>query len=273
MTIDKNNHSSVALPDYINELEDENSENYLIKEDALSIIDKRNSLFDRLLATALHSTKSSDWIDQNGKPYLQVSACEKVARRFGVRIFDLKSEREDLEDEKGSYYIYTISGKAALGDRDEIEAIGTGSSRDKFFGSQRGELKAKADIDITNIKKKAYTNFLGNAITRLLGIRNLTWDDLAAYGLYKNQSQSVSYKKTSKSKASPSKPYWTNNYMGQVYLWAEANEVLSEDFLENSLFMRPSKKAGKYFCLHDPQKEEQLKAYLNSQVLEEEIDV
>jgi hypothetical protein len=185
-------------------------------QDALEVIERRTKLFDQLMGVAIRATSPSDWIDQNGKPYLQGSGAEKVARRFGVRIYDTVIEREHIEDENGKYYLYTVTGKAAFGSGSEsVEVIGTCSSRDKFFGRANGENKATADVDIGNIKKKAYTNFLGNAITRLLGIRNLTWDALEAHGITKEGKASVTYKnkKTDTPKTQPTntgekKPFW-----------------------------------------------------------------
>lgn len=209
--------------------------------DALEIIQSRNLLFDRIMAVAIKSTSATDWIDQNGKPYLQGSGAEKVARRFGVKIFDTAIEREDLEDEKGKYYFYTCTGKAALSERDVIEAIGTCSSRDPFF-SHGGKL-GTADVDIGNIKKSAYTNFLGNAITRLLGIRNLTWETLANFGVTRNGKLSVAYDKGA-SKASSTKkadnteksakiPFWTSEYNGKTYLFARVGQHFDAEFLKN----------------------------------------
>ncbi len=241
-----------------------------ITEDALDIIERRNLVFEKLMYAAIKATSATDWIDQNGKPYLQASGAEKVARRFGVRIFDTVIDREEIEDENGRYYIYTVTGKAALSARDEIEVIGTCSSRDKFFGRSGGTNKATADVDMGNIKKKAYTNFLGNAITRLLGIRNLTWDDLAKYGVTKNGKTSVAYDKgTSTAAASKSAanaeskskmPYWTwKNDKGALLIFANAGKHFSPDFLSNLGMKESSKKPGCYGCDHSEQIENALK--------------
>ena len=64
-----------------------------------------------------------------------------------------------------------------------MEAIGSCSSRDKFFAwdkraGENGEYKQLSDVDETNIQKAAYSNMVMNGVTRLLGIRNLSWDEL-----------------------------------------------------------------------------------------------
>jgi hypothetical protein len=232
-------------------------------EDALEIMERRQLLFQRVMEVAIRATSQGDWVDQNGKPYLQVSGSEKVARRFGVRISDVEIERENITDDAGIYYLYTVTGKAALGNGNEsIEAIGTCSSRDKFFGRAHGEQKLMQDVDIGNIKRKAYTNFMGNAITRLLGIRNLSWEDIAKFGINKNGKASVAYKSTEQ-KASETKvadkaattastskkPFWPHDFNGKTYLSAVVGDHFSEEFLVN-LGMKQTKKPGLFSCLH-----------------------
>jgi hypothetical protein len=52
------------------------------------------------------------------------------------------------------------------------------------------------------VKKAAYTNLLGNGITRILGLRNLTWEDLQEFaGISKDQVGRVDYKKNGKAQS------------------------------------------------------------------------
>ena len=55
-----------------------------------------------------------------------------------------------------------------------------------------------AEVDITNIKKSAYTNFLVNGVTRFLGMRNLTWEELKDYGIDKGKVSQVTYQNGTK---------------------------------------------------------------------------
>ena len=224
-------------------------------------MERRQKLYQRVMEVAIRATSQGDWIDQNGKPYLQASGAEKVARRFGVRIFDVEIERENITDDNGIYYLYTVTGKAALGSGNEsIEAIGTCSSRDKFFGRSHGENKKMEDVDIGNVKKKAYTNFMGNAITRLLGVRNLSWEDIAKYGITRNDKSSVTYKgneqKASETKTNQKagqdskKPYWKSDWQGKTYLHAKVGVHFDEAFLVNLGFKASAKTAGQYSILH-----------------------
>jgi hypothetical protein len=238
------------------EQEDRNVSN-LVPKDALEVMQTRNILFDKVMSVAINATNFADWIDQSGKPYLQGSGAEKVARRFGIRIYDVQIEREDLEDEKGKYYLYTTMGKAALGSKDVIEAIGTCSSRDKFFGTKGGVLKEIQDVDLPNIKKKSYTNFTVNAVTRLLGIRNLTWEELTKYGISKDGKTSIKYdggannatasKKFEASKKNAKEPFWLSDYNDKKYLFASTGDHFSADFLIGLSFKKSDKKENLYF--------------------------
>lgn len=178
--------------------------------------EKRVVAMTKIKRMALKLTNPHDWVDESGRPYLQASGAEKVARLFGVswRIFE--PVREPIE---GGHFIYTYHGEFSLG-MATIEAIGTRSSKDGFFKKYQyvgeGEKKTRvelpvSEIDPGDVKKSAYTNLLANGITRLLGIRNLTYEDLVEFaGIRKEQITSVAYKRGGKS-ASQEKPSTGND--------------------------------------------------------------
>lgn len=144
---------------------------------------------------ALAITNERDWTDHGGEPYLAASGAEKIRKLFGIniRIDPNRIYKEMREDSKGVFYIYTVHGfawKGAVG----MSAIGTCSSRDKFFAYSYGKVKAIEDISETNIKKKAISNFEGNAIKRYLGLRNLSWDELKEAGLVRSKIKEVKFK-------------------------------------------------------------------------------
>ena len=164
-------------------------------ENALKIAERNEQLAKKIKLLAIKQTNPKDWVDQDGKPYLQSTGAEKVARLFGIswRICEGYPKRETLKDEAGTYYLYTCQGEFDMGGK-SIEVIGTCSQRDKFFGRKGGELKSESEIDVTNIIRKAVTNMEVNGITRLLGIRNLTWEEIAEAGIKQSASNAVNYK-------------------------------------------------------------------------------
>jgi len=162
--------------------------------------EKRVEAMGKIKRMALKLTNPHDWVDESGRPYLQASGAEKVARLFGI---SWRISEPILETLEGGHFSFTYKGEFSLGGA-SIEAVGTRSSKDGFFkkysykGDERTELPA-SEIDRGDVKKSAYTNLIGNGITRLLGIRNLTYDDLKEFaGITKEQITSVSYKKGGK---------------------------------------------------------------------------
>ncbi len=172
----------------MNELTTLNDEQTPFADDYFLLIaemaEKRVEIINKIKRIALKSTNSNDWIDINGKPYLNVSGAEKISRVFGI---SWRIDEPQYEQEEDGHFTYTYKGYFSLGGM-TIEAIGARSSKDGFFkkyqyvNGEKVELPISA-IDKADVKKAAYTNCIGNGITKLLGIRNLSWDDLAEAGI------------------------------------------------------------------------------------------
>jgi transcriptional regulator with XRE-family HTH domain len=158
--------------------------------------ERRVEAINKIKQYSLRLTQPGDWVDQNGRPYLQVSGAEKIARLFGISWRIDEPIREELE---GGHYIYTYKGYFSLAGA-EIEVIGSRSSKDPFFkryvyvNGQRKELPP-SEIDPGGVKKAAYTNCIGNGITRLLGLRNISYEDLEKVaGIKREQITRIEYR-------------------------------------------------------------------------------
>lgn len=158
--------------------------------------ERRVEAINKIKQYSLRLTQPGDWVDQNGRPYLQVSGAEKIARLFGISWRIDEPIREELE---GGHYVYTYKGYFSLAGA-EIEAIGSRSSKDPFFkryvyeGGERKELPP-SEIDPGDVKKAAYTNCIGNGITRLLGLRNISYEDLEKVaGIKREQITRIEYR-------------------------------------------------------------------------------
>ncbi len=156
----------------------------------------------KIKRVSLKVTNARDWTDQNGNPYLQVSGSEKIANLFNI---SWRIDEPLYEEEPNGHFIWTYKGYFTLGGR-SIEAIGTRSSKDTFFNKyeyikiegQKDDRKLlpPSAIDKGDVKKAALTNLFGNGITRILGIRNLTWEDLKEFAnITKDQVAAIQYKK------------------------------------------------------------------------------
>jgi hypothetical protein len=170
-------------------------------EDIISIAQKREGIIDKLMEIALKRTNARDWMSVENQPYLGHSGAEKVARLFGIKLRTIQTTKDWSEDSKGRFYIYRTTGTAELpGSYDSIEALGTCSQRDKFFAWANGDWRDTAEIDETNIMKASYSNFVVNAITHLLGLRNMTWEDLKSAKIDVDKIKKIEYDKGSQKK-------------------------------------------------------------------------
>jgi hypothetical protein len=144
--------------------------------------ERRIEAIKRIKQMALSITNATDWTDQQGKPYIMASGSEKIANLFNI---SWQIEEPQIETEDDGHFTYTYRGTFILGGR-SIQVDGSRSSKDPFFkkyetvNGERVE-KPLSAIDRRDVKMAAMTNLLGNGITRILGIRNLTWEDLRAY--------------------------------------------------------------------------------------------
>lgn len=162
--------------------------------DVLAVIERRNALLEKILSYAISSTHAGQWVDQSGKPYPTAPAAEVMARRCAVRIENVHTEKMPSSDDKGPFYMYVATCTASLpGGFDSIQAMGTCSSRDQFLGTETSKGRVLSEIDEGNILKAAYSNMLVNAVTRLLGVRNLTWEQLAKHGIDQAKTAKVEY--------------------------------------------------------------------------------
>lgn len=162
--------------------------------------EKRADAMNKIKQVAIKLTNKFDWTDQGGKPYLQVSGAEKIARLFGI---SWRIDEPEFEREESGHFTYSYKGYFSLAGA-TIEAIGTRSSKDGFFKKYGYDTGSKqelppSEIDKGDVKKAAYTNCIGNGITRLLGIRNMTYEDLIAFaGITPDMISKVDFKKNGK---------------------------------------------------------------------------
>lgn len=180
-------------------------------EDILAAANRRIAQLDQIVTLALKRTNSNDWIDQQGKPYLTCSGAEKIARLFGVNWRGVKAEKIISSDEQGQFYFYEFSGEFCLG-RDSIYAVGTCSQKDAFFSKSKEGTKPLSEIDETNIRKAAYSNMIVNGVTRILGIRNLTWEQVKSAGIDPSKAAKITYDKKSQSESKISQAQFNRFY-------------------------------------------------------------
>jgi hypothetical protein len=163
----------------------------------------------QIVEKAVQITSPRDWVDQSGHPYLTEAGGMKVASVLPVSIWCTEKPCKTWQDDdKGRFYIYQCEyGAAWKGGLGSVTAIGTASSRDKLLGTVEGEDRPLSEIDETNILKKCGTNGRHNAIVRLLGLQNLSWEQVESWGIDKSKVVSVERngKRTKKDDKDPEK--------------------------------------------------------------------
>jgi len=177
----------------------------IVDENIIAIAEqaeKRLDALQKIKEIALKVTNYGDWVNEGGKPYLQGSGAQKIARVFGVS-WRVNTPVED--DLGGGHYLIRYTGEFALSGA-VITETGSRSSKDPFFSRSKGRDLPASEIDKGNVMKAAYTNLLGRGIQTLIGLRNLTWADLEKYaGIKQGSVGSVPYgKSTQPGKAPPS---------------------------------------------------------------------
>ena len=156
-----------------------------------NMAEKRIEAIKKIKLIVFRVTNSRDWIDQGGNPYLQASGGEKVGGVFGI---SWRIDEPHLTTEEDGHYSYSYKGYFSMGDR-TIEFEGSRGTKDPFFSKSHGVAIPPTEIDRNNVKKSALTNLIGNGVTRILGIRNLTWEELEAAGIKRDKTRKIDYGK------------------------------------------------------------------------------
>jgi len=151
-------------------------------EQAVESADKYFQLHDRIRRLAVCLTNPNDWIDQADHPYLQNTGATKISNAFGLSVRNTHQTKEELSDVGGDYIMVTTEGEAVWNGRIQPQ-VGTCTSRDKFIAQRTNPQTNEkyvlplSEIDITNVYKKSFTNFLNRAIKCVLGL-SFTWQEI-----------------------------------------------------------------------------------------------
>ncbi|MEM1672785.1 MAG: hypothetical protein QXT86_12115 [Archaeoglobaceae archaeon] len=137
--------------------------------------EKLVELNKRLRNVILKITNSSDWVKMGDKLYLQASGAEKLMRDLGIQLVEIM-ERQIVEEPDGHFYVL-YRGKFEWKGR-QIIVEGLRSSRDPFFCRKGGREIPPDQINRSIVIKSAFSNMIARGVSILLGLRNLTEEDL-----------------------------------------------------------------------------------------------
>lgn len=154
---------------------------------------------DSVIKFSLSRTNHQDWVKMGRGFYLQESGCMKLRQVWAIYFRDLTVSKEENEDGSVTFNAQVTCGSGMLdkwyGCEATLEQIGSRSSEDKFFGE---------NPDLQDVKKAAIANCRGRAIVALLGLQNMTEEDLVKNGIDVSKISGVEFKSGSKGGATAS---------------------------------------------------------------------
>lgn len=155
--------------------------------------DKMVSALNKIMAAAIRVTTPKDWVMIGGTPYLQESGATKVARLFGIG-WQIHPGFPKVEYDAEGYPTYTYRMTFRMGSQ-SIEAEGMRNARDEFFAGKKEKQKKVDEIDLSDVKRAAYTNCLNRGIKAILpGLRNLDAAALEENGVNVGRSGGYTFK-------------------------------------------------------------------------------
>ena len=166
-------------------------------ERAIEILEKKSKITKALRDIAIRNTSNKrGWVSLGNNMYASDSVVSVIVRDCGISHETLDISKKQSEDARGKYYIYVATVRAFHPWIGEVVRTGVATQRDKFFAFANGEWKKDTDIPESNIMKKAETNAIGRCVREMLGINDLTRDEInkgagatVDYGKGKKQQQ------------------------------------------------------------------------------------
>ncbi len=152
-------------------------------------LEQRVERFKKIHSLIFKITYDQDWIIQEhwkietqsklAVAYLTGAGAERIMSAFGISLTNIACKKEPLAN--GHYY-YIYEGVFSFNGQ-SFTAIGSCNTKKPIFSISRGTIIPPEEINEADIRKSAYTNLLTNGVTKLLGIRGLTEEQLRANGL------------------------------------------------------------------------------------------
>lgn len=216
--------------------------------DVLKRVEAVNQILRGAVQMSLQHTKTQDWLMLTGKKsdgtpvqtfYLMVTGIEKVAQVWGIYYRNRVSTKDVHADGSYTYHTSGEVGSKLLdrmyGER-TIEVEGSRSSKDKFFANRTNL------VDENDVRKASYANFQVRGCSTLLGLRNLTADDLREMGLAVDKISKMEFKSGAKGASTPEQ----KNMKDRIRQWMlemYVESTFASDKLE-TMTSFPEKKDG-----------------------------
>jgi hypothetical protein len=161
---------------------------------AIARIQAVSSVIQGCTLASLQRTNHLDWRKMGDKFYMEASGAQKIRPIWGIYYRNRQVTREPYPD---GNYAYLVTGKVGSKVLDQlygevvIEVDGGRSSNDPFFKGKDGN----KEVDPLDVRKASLTNWEARAVTSLLGLKNVSAEDLKKNGVNVEAVQSVEYQK------------------------------------------------------------------------------
>lgn len=170
---------------------------------AIAKIQAITAVIEGCTKASLQRTNPQDWVKQvapgrdGDAPkvsyYLQATGAQKIRPIFGIYYRDRKATEIRYADGSYAFLCEGIIGSKVLDQlygEITIEIEGGRSSKDGFFAGRDG----KRDVDPLDVRKASIANWETRAVTALLGLKNVTAEDLRRNGIDVDKIAGVEFK-------------------------------------------------------------------------------
>lgn len=138
--------------------------------EAVTQVEKRLEFLDRLKSAVLKLTRATDWVNFGGSAYLCAQGAERLAQMFGIN-FRILEEPQKVDLEDGHFYVI-IKGEFEWKGR-KLQDYGIRSSKDIKYKNLPPD-----QVKVSDVIKDAYGNLIARGISRMLGIRGYTVEEI-----------------------------------------------------------------------------------------------
>lgn len=165
-------------------------------DQAIAVMDKVAEARQRFIQVCLRRAEADDFIDFDGKPYLEGEGAQRVASTVGIQLEEPTRkahwEGDDcfIEISGGAYW--PLTGARSF-------EIGVCNTRDKFYAGRNGESatmgkmleacnndrKLASRMLEGHITKKALMNWTSRVVSAVMGIKGISWNRLESLGFGK----------------------------------------------------------------------------------------
>jgi ribosomal protein S12 len=175
------------------------------EEPLLARLEQRVEIYDKIISLILKFTKPQDWMDFGGKPFLTSYGAERIRPHLGIKILQADFQIMRRKDKEGKEYELVVYHGLCQFRDDVFPAIGLASTKNTFYRSRKETDPETGkevtvylpyeEVDISNIIQHAYSMMIRNAVTRVIGLRNLSWEQLEKAGLKIEDIPAVRFKR------------------------------------------------------------------------------